>query len=153
MNPVDWWANASGPSLFVSAFLSATLLPGTSEALLAGLWLAKSQSALELWTWATSGNVLGSVLNREMGAGLARFRNSRWLQITEEQWRRAEQYFLRYGQWSLLLAWVPIVGDPLTIVAGALGVSRWRFLILVTLGKGLRYAGLLWLLKTGESTI
>ncbi len=136
--------SAGGPSLFGSAFLSATLLPGTSEALLSVLWFTGQYRAVELWGWATAGNVLGSCLNREIGAGLVRWLPQRG--YSSAQWSKAQRLFGKYGQWSLLFAWLPVIGDPLTVVAGALGIHRGRFALLVGLGKGMRYAVLLALL-------
>ena len=142
---VDWghWG------LFLSAFLSATLLPGSSEVLLAGLLLSGTHSKWNLLFWATLGNVLGSLLNREFGDGILRGRGAKWLGITQQRWSQAEGWFQKYGHWSLLLAWLPVIGDPLTIVAGALGISRTRFLILVTLGKAVRYWILIYLMELG----
>ena len=142
---VDWglWG------LFLSAFLSATLLPGGSEVLLAGLLLSGTHSEMKLLLLGTLGNVLGSLLNREFGAGILRGRGANWLGITQQRWLQAEDWFQKYGHWSLLLAWMPVIGDPLTIVAGALGISRTRFLILVTLGKAVRYWILIYLMELG----
>jgi membrane protein YqaA with SNARE-associated domain len=80
------------------------------------------------------------VINWIIGRGIVRFRDRRWFPLTPEQYARAETTFNRYGRWSLLFSWVPIVGDPLTLIAGALRVRFWPFLILVTLGKAARYA-------------
>ena len=145
---VDWehWG------LFLSAFLSATLLPGSSEVLLAGLLLSGTHSELKLLFWATLGNVLGALLNREFGAGILRGRVAKWLGITHQRWSQAEGWFQKCGQWSLLLAWLPVIGDPLTIFAGTLGISRARFLILVTLGKATRYWILIYMMDLGSTS-
>src|SRR5687767_932745 len=120
--------------LFASAFLSATLLPGSSEAaLLALLALGKSDWLL-LVAVATAGNVLGSMVNWALGRFLVHFRDRRWFPIDPQSYARAEGWYNRFGVWSLLLAWVPIIGDPLTVVAGMLRVDwRW-FVLLVTIG-------------------
>ncbi|MDP2285974.1 MAG: VTT domain-containing protein, partial [Pseudohongiella sp.] len=68
-----------------------------------------------------------------------------WFPVTAQQLSRAQAQFNRYGVWSLLLAWLPVVGDPLTFVAGALRVQFWLFLLLVAIGKSLRYAVLIFL--------
>ncbi|RKD87361.1 YqaA family protein [Kushneria marisflavi] len=121
--------------LFISAFLSATLLPMGSEAVLASL-LLKGGSPVALVAVATVGNVLGSLLNYAMGY----WANQGWLKRQKPGvMARAEQRFRRYGRWSLLLAWVPIIGDPLTLIAGVLRVNLLWFVGLVTLGKALRY--------------
>ncbi len=125
--------------LFASALLSATLLPGSSEAaLVALLAMGESHPAL-LVAVATAGNVLGSVVNWIMGRFFAHFRDRRWFPVDRRSYDRAVRWYGRMGIWSLLLAWVPVIGDPLTAVAGALRVDIRTFLILVTLGKAGRY--------------
>ncbi|ART64563.1 hypothetical protein B9H00_03575 [Kushneria marisflavi] len=106
-----------------------------SEAVLASL-LLKGGSPVALVAVATVGNVLGSLLNYAMGY----WANQGWLKRQKPGvMARAEQRFRRYGRWSLLLAWVPIIGDPLTLIAGVLRVNLLWFVGLVTLGKALRY--------------
>ena len=126
--------------LFGSAFLSATLLPGSSEIALLALLAREKSDPLILILVATLGNVLGSIVNWSMGRFLAHFRNRRWFPVNQRSYDRAIAWYQRYGVWSLLFSWVPVVGDPLTVVAGALRVDiRW-FITLVTLGKAARYA-------------
>jgi membrane protein YqaA with SNARE-associated domain len=125
--------------LFASAFLSATLLPGSSEAALVALLAMGKGDALTLIAVATAGNVLGSVANWVMGRFLAHFRDRRWFPIDQRAYERASAWYGRFGLWSLLLAWVPVIGDPLTVVAGMLRVDLRWFLLLVTLGKAARY--------------
>lgn len=129
-------------TLFVSAFTAATLLPGSSEVLLLAL---QQQGYLLFWLWlsATLGNTLGSCVNWHLGKELNRFQHKRWFPFTPEQMTAASHRFQRYGSWSLLLSWLPVVGDPLTLIAGVLRVRFTLFLLLVALGKGLRYAVLL----------
>jgi len=129
-------------SLFVAAFLAATLLPGSSEVLL----VAAQQRGFDPWLLllvATSGNVLGSVVNYAMGRYLLRFQGRRWFPFEADGLQRGERWFQRYGKWSLLLAWAPLVGDALTFVAGMMRVHPTLFLLLVTIGKASRYAVLL----------
>jgi len=125
-------------SLFLTAFIAATLFPLSSEALLAtliyqgyGLWL--------LWLAATSGNILGSCVNWYLGRQLLRWQDRAWFPIKPAALARAQDHFLRYGKVSLLFAWLPIVGDPLTLLAGVMRVHFGLFLLLVGLGKALRY--------------
>jgi membrane protein YqaA with SNARE-associated domain len=125
--------------LFATAFLAATILPGGSEALLAGLLAMRTGDVVLLLVVATIGNTLGSVANWLMGRGVERFRDRPWFPVGPAAYAAAEQRFRRYGLWSLPFAWVPVVGDPLTIVAGALRTPFWPFLILVGLGKAARY--------------
>lgn len=127
-------------SLFFSALLSATLLPGSSEALLVYLMQQDSLSLPLLWLFATTGNVLGSVINWGLGRFGYHLRHKPWFPVSQKQLEKVRGYFLRWGSVSLLLAWLPIIGDPLTLLAGLLRVPFIPFLLLVTMGKGLRYA-------------
>ena len=135
-------------ALLVSAFLSATLLPGSSEAALLVALAAEKGSPALLIAVATVGNVLGSCVNWLLGRFFAHFRDRRWFPVGPQAFERAERWYGRYGAWSLLLAWVPIVGDPLTLVAGVLRTDLRWFVLLVTIGKLGRYlaiaAGFLW---------
>lgn len=125
--------------LFVSAFTSATLLPGSSEAVLAGVIAFGSASPWSAVIVATIGNTLGSVVNWGMGLFAARFRHHRRFPLTPEQYERYCAIYAKWGVWSLLLSWTPVIGDPLTVVAGVMRTPIWIFLPLVTLAKGARY--------------
>lgn len=137
MIALDW-------ALFISAFLSATLLPGSSEALLL-LRLNEGQAASGLVMSATVGNLLGSLLTYAMGRGGNLLLHRRWLRIDDTALRRAERWFDRWGRPTLLLAWLPVVGDPLCLLAGILRVHPGWFVLLVGCGKFARYALLAWL--------
>lgn len=126
--------------LFVSALIAATILPMQSEAVLVGLLIEGSRPIVALLVVATVGNVLGSVINWYLGRFSLRFKDRRWFPTSGDQLARAEGWYRRYGRWSLLLSWVPIMGDPLTVVAGVLREPFGSFLVLVTLAKGTRYA-------------
>lgn len=128
--------------LFLAAFGAASLLPLQSEALLVGLLLAKAYPTWALLAVATAGNVLGSLLNWLLGRYLEHWRQRRWFPVSDSQLARAQRWYRRYGHWSLLLSWLPIIGDPLTLVAGVMRESPWRFLLMVTLAKGGRYLAL-----------
>lgn len=124
--------------MFLSAFAAATVLPLSSEVVLISLIVA------ELNPWilvlvATVGNVLGSVVNYLIGAFGGDYLRTRFLNITDEEFVKFQQRYQKLGSWGLLLAWVPIIGDPITLAAGVLRVNFIWFLMLVTLGKGLRY--------------
>jgi membrane protein YqaA with SNARE-associated domain len=125
--------------LFVSAFTSATLLPGSSEAVLAGILAFGTASTTSAVIVATLGNTLGSVVNWGMGLFAARFRHHRRFPLTPEQYKRYSAAYAKWGVWSLLLSWTPVIGDPLTVVAGVMRTPLWIFLPLVTLAKGVRY--------------
>ena len=129
--------------MFASAFASATLLPGSSEAVLLALLAAGQGDAVLLMVVATVGNVLGSFANWMVGRYLARLRDRSWFPVSAEAYDRAKDWVSRYGIWSLLLSWVPVIGDPLTLAAGLLRVPLFPFLLLVTLGKAGRYVALL----------
>ncbi len=130
--------------LFLSAFLSATLLPGSSEALLTGLVVAGRGAPWLLLAAAVTGNVLGSLVNWVCGRFLAAFRDRKWFPVSPRRYAQAAGWFQRYGVWSLLFAWAPVVGDPLTVFAGAFRVGLLPFLLLVTVGKLVRYLFVLW---------
>ncbi len=127
--------------LFLAAFIAATILPMQSEAVLVGLLLA-DYSSWGLVIVASVGNVLGSVVNWLLGRGIERFRERRWFPASPAAMARAERFYRRYGRWSLLLSWVPILGDPLTVVAGVLREPFASFLALVALAKVGRYVAL-----------
>ena len=125
--------------LFSVALLAASILPFHSGALLAGLLIAGQQPVVMLLLAASVGNVLGAVINWWLGRYIMRFRDRKWFPVKEESLIRAEKWYRRYGRWSLLLSWVPVIGDPLTVVAGVLREPMWSFLILVTIAKVGRY--------------
>lgn len=126
-------------ALFFAAFGAATLLPLQSEAVLVGLLLSERYGLWGLLAVATLGNVLGSLLNWWLGRGIERFRHRRWFPISPSHLEKARSHYQRYGHWSLLLSWVPVIGDPLTLVAGVMREPLGRFLLIVTLAKGARY--------------
>jgi len=134
--------------LFFSAALAATLLPGSSEAVFVGLILAQKGDPWILLAVATIGNVLGSVINWLCGRLLLRFRDRKWFPVSPQLYDKAVGWFQRFGVWSLLLAWVPIVGDPLTVAAGALRVPLLPFAAIVTVGKFARYLAVFALLQS-----
>jgi len=129
--------------LFASAFLAATLLPMSSEAVLAALTAASGHEALVLWLTASTGNTLGALVNWALGRFCLHWRERRWFPVKPDQLARAGAWFRRYGLWSLLFAWLPVVGDPLTFVGGILRVNVWLFLLLVGAGKAARYAAVI----------
>ena len=131
---------AAYAGLFAASFLAATIFPFQSELVLVGLLLGGDLPWPALLAVATLGNVLGSVVNWGIGRFLLHFRDRRWSPVKAESYARMERWFGRWGVWSLLFAWLPVVGDPLTVVAGALRVNLVLFVVLVTLGKFARYA-------------
>ncbi|NQY77117.1 MAG: DedA family protein [Halomonas sp.] len=125
-------------SLFWVALASATLLPGGSEVWLARLWCV-GEPALVLWVVATAGNTLGSLINVALGRYARQFQHRRWFPASPEGLARAERWYHRFGEASLLLSWLPVIGDPLTVLAGVMRLAWWRALLWVVLAKGARY--------------
>jgi len=123
----------------LSAFLAATLLPAQSEAVLSFYILSAPQTVFALILVATVGNVLGSVVNWVLGFYATKFQNREWFPATPSQIKRAEKFYRKYGRYSLLLSWVPFIGDPITVIAGVLREPVLSFLILVTIAKSARY--------------
>jgi membrane protein YqaA with SNARE-associated domain len=133
---------AAYAGLFAAAFIAATIFPMQSEAILVGLMLTGKYSVPGLIVVASIGNTLGSAVNWLLGRGIERFRGSRWFPATPAQLERAERWYRKYGKWSLLLAWLPIGGDAITVIAGVLKEPLWSFLLLVFIGKLARYLAL-----------
>ncbi|HEY9097345.1 MAG TPA: YqaA family protein [Thiobacillus sp.] len=131
-------------TLFGSALLSSTLFPGGSEALLLYRLHQGADPFASVMT-ATVGNVLGSLITYGMGR-FGRKALQHRSEKADRQFARAENGFKRFGRPSLLLAWLPVVGDPLCLVAGVLRVNVLVFLLLVTIGKLARYAALAWVM-------
>jgi membrane protein YqaA with SNARE-associated domain len=125
--------------LFLAAFAAATLLPMQSEAALVAMLVSDHYLPVALVAVATAGNVLGSVVNWYLGRGVEHFKHKRWFPVSEAKLEKAQAFYQLYGYWSLLLSWVPIIGDPITLVAGIMRESLWRFTLLVILAKGGRY--------------
>ena len=126
-------------SLFVISFLAATILPFSSELTLAGLIVTSNYDNLLLLIVASFGNVLGSVVNWALGFYSRNLSSKKWFPFKETQIEKSSKWFRKFGKWSLLFAWVPVLGDPLTLIAGLLRVKFLDFIILVAIGKVTRY--------------
>ena len=126
-------------ALFAAAFLSATIFPFQSEAVLFAMLVAEHYTWWVLILVASVGNILGSIVNWFLGRFFAHFEDRPWFPVKRVSIARAETWYHAYGRWSLLLSWVPIIGDPLTIVAGVLRESFPVFLLLVSIAKITRY--------------
>ena len=133
-------------SLFAISFLAATILPFSSELTLAGLISTSNYDNLLLLIVASFGNVLGSVVYWALGFYSRNFTTKKWFPFKEIQIEKSSKWFTKFGKWSLLFAWVPFVGDPLTLVAGLLRVRFLDFIILVAIGKVSRYLIVLYLI-------
>jgi len=125
--------------LFSSSFASSTILPGNSELTLTAIISQREYETLYLIIVASIGNVLGSIVNWYLGCYFIKFKNKKWFPFNEKNLDNSSKWFLKYGKWSLLLSWLPFVGDGLTLIAGVLKVPLFEFIILVTFAKVLRY--------------
>lgn len=129
-------------SIFLMAFLAATILPAQSEFVVAGAQ-QMGYNIWAIWWLASIGNTLGSVVNYILGRFLVQYQDRRWFPFKPKSLERGHRWFERFGKWSLLMAWAPFIGDPLTFIAGMLRLTFWQFLILVFVSKSGRYAILL----------
>ncbi len=125
--------------LFLTALGAATIVPMQSEAVLVGLILSGRYEVWLLVAVASLGNILGSLVNWCLGRFIERFRDRPWFPVSEKALARAEGWYRRYGKYSLLGSWLPIIGDPITLVAGILREPLPLFLLLVTIAKLGRY--------------
>ncbi|HEV7456058.1 MAG TPA: YqaA family protein [Roseococcus sp.] len=126
-------------SLFFVALGAASLLPMASEPVLVGMLLAADIEPWLLVAVASLGNTLGSVINYVLGRLVERFRHRSWFPASEAALDRAQGWYHRWGRWSLLLSWAPVIGDPLTVVAGVMREPLWSFVLLVAIAKTGRY--------------
>ena len=133
-------------SLFTLSFLAATILPFSSELTLAGLIATSNYDNLLLLVVASFGNILGSVVNWALGFYSRNLTTKKWFPFKETQIEKSSKWFRKFGKLSLLFAWVPVLGDPLTFAAGLLKIKFIEFLILVTIGKVSRYIIIFYLL-------
>ena len=126
-------------SLFFSALIAATVFPAQSEMVLVYLVQQAAHPVWALVVVASIGNVLGSVINFALGYSVHRFKDRRWFPASPKQMDRAQAFYAKWGRYSLLASWVPIIGDPITVVAGVLRDRFLVFLILVAIAKSGRY--------------
>ena len=131
--------------LLIISFLAATILPFSSEVVLTTMYLSNSFETYLLLIFASIGNILGSITNWYLGKKITIFQDRKWFPVSPDQLSRSQIYFQKYGLWSLLLAWVPIIGDPLTLLAGVLKVRFGIFFLLVSISKISRYVFILYL--------
>ena len=129
--------------LFIISLLAATILPLSSEIVLTTMLLTNLFEKNILLVIASSGNILGSIFNWYLGKKITIFQDRKWFPVSPEQLNKSQKYFQKYGIWSLLLAWVPVIGDPLTLLAGVLKVRFSIFFILVSISKISRYGFIL----------
>lgn len=132
--------------LLIISFLAATILPLSSELVLSTMLLTDSFDKYLLLVVASFGNIFGSSVNWYLGKKILILKDKKWFPVNKKQIAKSEMYFKKYGIWSLLLAWVPIIGDPLTVIAGILRVNFFTFLLLVSLSKTSRYIFLIFII-------
>ena len=130
--------------LFILAFLAATILPLGSEWMLATLLLVGHDPVVSV-SVATVGNSLGALTTYAIGVWGGPWLIERVLRVDPSRREQAEQFYARYGVWSLLLSWVPVIGDPLCLVGGLMRVPLLHYSILVTIGKYVRYQTIAWM--------
>ncbi|MEZ5798961.1 MAG: YqaA family protein [Paracoccaceae bacterium] len=128
--------------MFLAALVAASPVPLPSEPVFVAL-LAAGTAPWPLVAIATLGNVLGSCITFAVGRAARQLQGRRWFPASPRQMEKAQDWFNRYGLWSLLITFLP-GGDALVLVAGLLRVPVWLFLALVTLAKGGRYIALAW---------
>ena len=131
--------------LFVISLLAATILPLSSEIVLTTMLLTNLFEKNMLLIIASSGNILGSIFNWYLGKKIIIFQDRKWFPVSQDKLKQSQKYFKKYGLWSLLLAWVPVIGDPLTLLAGVLNIRFSIFFILVSISKISRYVFILYL--------
>lgn len=150
---LSWLQQPGYPALFALSFLASTLIPLGSEWLLVLMLINGYDPAAGVAT-ATAGNTLGACTTWLVGRYGGDWLLARLFRISEHQREQAEAWYQRYGSFSLLLSWLPVVGDPLCLVGGLLKIRFTLFLLLVGVGKLARYAAVAWLtLQTiGAST-
>ena len=140
----DWLNQPGYVTLFFMSFLASTLLPLGSEWLLV-MMLTSGYDPLSTVATATVGNYLGAVVTYLIGIAGGSWLIERVLRVSPEQQERAHSYYRRYGAFSLLFSWLPIVGDPLCLVGGMLRVNFGLFSLLVAAGKLIRYIVTAWI--------
>ena len=139
-------------SLFTLSFFVATIVPFGSEAYLAKLIIENKHNITLLFISASLGNILGSVFNWICGYYSSYLLKKKWFPISKKKMNKSSTFFIKYGKWSLLLGWVPFIGDPITFVAGTLKYPFAPFLFFVSIGKIGRYL-IVYLISIGAMNV
>lgn len=140
------WADAGLPALFLASFLAATILPLSSEALLAAMALGP-WGTLPLLLTASIGNTLGGLTNYGLGRWVPEGKLMRRLRVDPPKAERWNALVQRYGSWCALLCWLPVVGDPIALALGLFRARFWPVVLLMFIGKAARYAVVIALLR------
>ncbi len=146
MEAGPWWIELGLWGLFLASFLSATVVPFSSEAVLAAMTLGPWDK-LTLWAVASTGNTLGGMSSYGLGRLGDLGRIARWLRTDPAKALRWQARMARYGAWAALLTWLPVVGDPIAIALGLGRASIWPVALLMFVGKAARYAVVLALMR------
>lgn len=143
---VDFLIQHGQLGMFISAFLAGSILPFSSEVVMAALQLGGADP-WGLVLWGTLGNTLGGLLNY----GLGRLGREEWIarfaRVTPDKLDRGRRWVHRYGAWGGLLSWVPVVGELITVAMGYLRVSWLPSVLTIFIGKGLRYYAVVFLVS------
>ena len=126
-------------SLFIFCLSLGTFFPFASESYLASLLISEKYNVILLLVFASLGNILGSVISWLFGYFMNYFIQKPWFPLNKYLFQKASNIFEKYGKWSLLLSWVPFIGDPIAFASGALRISFSTFILLVSIGKIVRY--------------
>ncbi len=135
---VDFMITAGPAGMFLAAFLSGSVLPFSSELVMLGL-LATGADPVGLLVWGTAGNVLGSGLNYFIGSLGKEEWIEKYVKLTPEKLERGKKYVRRYGAWAGFLAWLPVLGEIITVAMGYMRTNLWTSTLAVTAGKYIRY--------------
>lgn len=152
VTPAEWLHQPGYPALFILSFLASTLLPVGSEWLLA-LMLVKGYPVATTVATATTGNCLGAITTWMIGMYGGEWLIGRVLRISPPELEKARGYYQKYGIFSLFFSWLPIIGDPLCLIAGIMRINFWPFLLLVSSGKLIRYLVTAWLTLWGSGQV
>jgi len=131
--------------LFITSLMASTILPISSETLLIYYLYEENSTALLLLA-AGVGNTIGSIINYYMGKKGVEYLITKE-KISRDRLIRSRELFDKYGGYTLLLAWVPIIGDPITLIAGTLRYNIKKFIIIVSISKFSRYLVIIFLTK------
>lgn len=140
------------PGLFIASFLASTILPLGSEAFVV-LLITKNFNVIYIILVASVGNFLGACTSYYIGFAGRLHVIEKYFGVSRSQLTRAEKWFTKYGSWSLLFTWLPIVGDALPVMAGIMELKFAMFSILVFIGKFLRYAALAYIVVAGKGLL